>query len=282
MRWIPAGTFVMGSPEGDLGRFEDEGPQHEVVLTQGYWLGETPVTQGLWAAVMETNPSMFKSSDRPVEEVSWEDCVAFTGRLNARLVGLESRLPTEAEWENACRGGTQTATWAGDLEILGMNNAPRLDEIAWYGGNSGRGFDLKSGYNTWDWPDRQYPDTRAGTRRVAQKSANPFGLHDMLGNVWEWCADWSVPYTEEFAIDPMGSKRGTRRILRGGSWHDGAGYVRAASRYAFDSGYRYGYIGFRLARGPSALMPVGPGEAPRGGRRGGAAARRIGADSHPK
>ena len=112
MRWIPPGTFLMGSPEGEAGRYDDEGPQHEVELRHGLWLGETPCTQALWQAVMGGNPSSFVHEDRPVEQVSWDDCQSFLGRLDALVPGIEARLPTEAEWEYACRGGTTSATWA--------------------------------------------------------------------------------------------------------------------------------------------------------------------------
>ena len=137
MRWVPVGSFTMGSPAEETGRFEDEGPQHEVEIGQGFWLGETPVTQALWKAVMGNNPSRFKSPDRPVEQVSWQDCQEFCKKLNERVPGLDARLPSEAEWEYACRAGTTTATWLGDLQILGKNNAPLLDAITWYGGNCG-------------------------------------------------------------------------------------------------------------------------------------------------
>ncbi|HEX2687950.1 MAG TPA: formylglycine-generating enzyme family protein [Kofleriaceae bacterium] len=189
MRWIPPGAFLMGSPEDELGRFPNEGPQHTVMLTRGYWLGETPVTQALWAAVMGENPSRFRGEEpedleRPVEQVSWDDCQAFLERLNQQVVGLGARLPTEAEWERACRGGTEGATWVGELsrEI----RAPELDAIAWYGGNS----------------DEE-------THPVGRKAPNPYGLYDLLGNVYEWCADATDEretlrsYTSAQAVDPV-------------------------------------------------------------------------------
>ncbi|MFO0606122.1 MAG: formylglycine-generating enzyme family protein [Polyangiales bacterium] len=272
MRWVPPGRFVMGSPKGEAGRWEDE-VQHEVVLTHGYWLGETPVTQALWEVVMRSNPSHFVSADRPVEQVRWQECVEFLRALNGRVAGLGARLPTEAEWERACRAGATTATWVGDLEIYGESNAPVLDGLAWYGGNSGRGFELKNGADISNRREKQYPDTRAGTHPVGQKAANPLGFYDLLGNVWEWCSDWYRAYDVAPSIDPTGPELGTRRVLRGGSWSRQARNVRAATRNSYDPGYRYDYLGFRLARSQSVLMPVGEGEAPRRGRRGGAEGR---------
>ncbi len=116
-----------------------------MTLTEGRWLADAPCTQALWEAVMGSNPSYFVSPERPVEQVSWDDCQEFVQKLNERVAGLEARLPSEAEWEQACRAGTQTATWLGDLEILGECNAPLLDEIAWYGGTSGQEDERKSG-----------------------------------------------------------------------------------------------------------------------------------------
>lgn len=134
MRWVPPGTFVMGSPEGEVGRWEDEVP-HEVTLTEGWWMAETPVTQALWKAVMEQNPSHFKGDDRPVETVSWDECQRFLERLNVAVPGLDVRLPTEARWERSYRAGTVGATWLGDLSD--DTTDPTLDAIAWYHANSG-------------------------------------------------------------------------------------------------------------------------------------------------
>lgn len=145
MRWIASRQSVMGSPPTEQGRDDDEGPQHEVVLTEGYWLADTPCTQALWTAVMGSNPSAYQSSRHPVEQVSWDEVQEFCVALNERVQGLEAGLPTEAQWEHACRAGTTAATYAGDLDILGENNAPGLDEIAWYGGNSGVGYELEKG-----------------------------------------------------------------------------------------------------------------------------------------
>jgi formylglycine-generating enzyme required for sulfatase activity len=225
-----------------------------VTLSEGYWLGETPCTQALWVAVMGKNPSRFKSPDRPVEQVSWDDCQRFLERLNGMVPWLDARLPTEAEWERACRGGTSTATWVGDLEILGERNAPLLDAIAWYGGNSGVGFELRHGYDSSTWPNKQYVHTRAGSRAVAKKQPNPYGLYDMLGNVWEWCADWRGAYDAAPVTDPRGPAVGSNRVCRGGAWNGRAGLVHAAYRTAYVPGLRYDDLGFRLARGQSRLV----------------------------
>ena len=253
LRWIYPGRFLMGSPESEEGRYDREGPQHQVTLTEGFWLGETPCTQNLWQAVMGENPSRFQSPDRPVEWVSWHECHEFFEKLHNLVPGFLGQLPTEAQWEYACRAGTTTPTWRGGIGLRGVNNAPALDPIAWYGGNSGVGFDLDGGHDTSDWPEKQYPHTRAGTRRVALKPSNPWGLYDMLGNVWEWCRDgWdrATPYPGgDDRTDPM-VEEGSLRVCRGGSWGSLARNVRAAYRFGFVPGYRYVSVGFRLSRGP--------------------------------
>jgi eukaryotic-like serine/threonine-protein kinase len=225
MRWIPSGTFVMGSPETEVGRDDDEGPQHEVTLTRGYWLGETPVTQALWLAVMGENPSRFRGDrpeerQRPVEHVSWEDCQVFLQQLNAQARKLVARLPTEAEWERGCRAGATGATSVDELRAT-------LDAAAWYGSVSG-----------------------GKTHPVGKKAPNPYGLYDMLGNVWEWCADAEMrTYTAEPVTDPMAGGSGAGRVFRGGSWAGVARTVRAAHRDAGLCVSRSGDLGLRLAVG---------------------------------
>ena len=224
LRYIPPGRFLMGSPEIELGRFYDEGPQHEVELSEGYWLADTPCSQALWEAVMGQNPSAFVDPKNPVEQVSWDDCQEFLRRLNEQVPGLHARLPSEAEWEYACRGGTSGATWVGELD--GDKTAKVLYPIAWYRGNS-----------------------EGRTHPVGRKAANPFGLYDMLGNVWEWCQDWEGPYSAAAQVDPTGPATGAERVVRGGSWIVLAGYVRAAFRLGGSPDDRVYDLGFRLARG---------------------------------
>lgn len=245
-RWIPPGRFVMGSPPGEAGRGDDETP-HEVTLTRGYWLGETPVTQAQWEAVGgRRHPSYFKSPERPVEQVSWDEA-----RDYAKAIG--GRLPTEAEWEHACRAGSTAATWVGDLTIIAQNHAPELDAIAWYGGNSGKDFDLPDGWDSSGWPGKQYAHSKAGTRAVRGKAPNPFGLYDMLGNVWEWCSDLYSEYTAAAVTDPVGAAAGaaagTDRVVRGSSWRLPASYVRAGQRLASPPDAHDLVLGFRVARG---------------------------------
>ncbi len=245
----------MGSSESEPGRWLDEGPQHTVMIPQGYWLFDTPCTQALWEAVMGENPSCFRGPDRPVEQVSWDNVQGFLGRLNERIPGLDLVLPTEAQWEYACRAGTETTLYSGDVAILGERNAPALDPIAWYGGNSGVDFDLDNGYDSSGWREKQYPHQRAGTRPVGRKQPNAWGLYDMLGNVWEWTQDhWHGHYEgapadgsawEEWEDNALA---GTERVVRGGSWTDVARLVRAASRLQLRSGFRLVYLGFRCAR----------------------------------
>ncbi len=199
----------------------------------------TPCTQALWEAVMAGNPSWFHSPTRPVEQVSWNDCQEFVARLTGRIVGLVLSLPSEAQWEYACRAGTATSTYAGDLEILGRHNAPLLDGIAWYGGNCGVGFELSDGHDTSAWRQKQHAFKRGGTRQVGLKRPNDWGLSDMLGNVWEFCADMYGP--------SPGSDAGVSdgRAVRGGSWNSDARYVRAASRSWEAPGNRLANVGFR-------------------------------------
>jgi formylglycine-generating enzyme required for sulfatase activity len=196
--WIPPGTFKMGSPVGEPGRNDDE-VQHDVILTKGFYLGVYEVTQAQWRAVMGDNPSAFKGDDYPVECVSWADCQKFCEKLSLRD-GRRYRLPTEAEWEYACRAGTTG-------EYSSGNGENALRKVGWYAGNSN---------------DRTNP--------VGGLAPNAWGLYDMHGNVWEWCADWYAPYPVGIVRDYQGPMFGGFRVLRGGSWGHIPGYCRAADR----------------------------------------------------
>ena len=208
---IKAGTFTMGSPEGELGRSRDE-TQHQVTLTKDYWLGKFEVTQAQYEAIMGNNPSYFKGGNRPVEEVSWEDAKEFCNKLNERYAGklptgYRFDLPTEAQWEYACRAGTTTALNNGTNLTSEKGECSNLNEVGWYKNNHGSG----------------------GHKAVGQKRPNNWGLYDMHGNVMEWCRDWRTFYTGD-ATDPTGPASGSRRVNRGGSWDDYASGCRSACR----------------------------------------------------
>ena len=236
-RWCPAGKFMMGSPESELGRdpSADE-TQHEVTLTRGFWILETPLTQEMWESVTGNNPSKFKDSKKlPVGTVSWDNCQEFTEKLNSLKViaaGHKFSLPTEAQWEYACRAGTTTALNNGK-DLTSANLAcPNLDEVGWYDKNS----DLT-------------------THEVGLKKANAWGLHDMHGNVVEWCLDWYDVYPKESVTDPAVlidpengfPGIGSYRITRGGSGGvRPAGDCRSASRIAYPPSSNGNYNGLRL------------------------------------
>jgi len=192
---IPPGKFIMGSPKDEPDRVSHEGPRHEVIISRPFYLGVYEVTQRQWEAVMGNNPSLFKKGgDFPVENVSWDDVQCFIYKLSAKK-GKDYRLPTEAEWEYACRAGTNEARY-GDL-----------DKIAWYIVNSGE-----------------------ETHPAGKMLPNSFGLYDMLGNVFEWCQDWYGKYKSKPDIDPKGPLSGQERIIRGGSWFNYSSSARASSR----------------------------------------------------
>jgi formylglycine-generating enzyme required for sulfatase activity len=234
LRWISPGRFLMGSPEGEEGRDGDEGPQHEVTISRGFWMGETPVTQAQWRVVVEATNADRKYSDRlnpapshfegppelPVEQVSWDDCWKFCQRFNDLLrEGPGFGLPTEAQWEYACRAGTTMALYTGPLTIRGFNDGPELDSIAWYGGNSGRDLEVANFEDSSDWKEKQYNHQKAGTHRVKLKCPNAWGLYDTLGNVWEWCANEIESRSVMIGVHPYGGMKGYEyRSMRGGSW----------------------------------------------------------------
>jgi formylglycine-generating enzyme required for sulfatase activity len=245
--YIKPGSFMMGSPSSESGRDNDE-TQHRVTLTEGFYLQTTEVTQGQWERVMGSNPSHFKNcgSDCPVEKVSWNDVQTFIQKLNQMEGTGKYRLPTEAEWEYACRAGSMTAIYTGSLVILGKNNGPALDPIAWYGGNSCVNYG--GGYDCSGWDDKQYQCSKCGTQQVGRKKPNSWGLYDMHGNVWEWCQDWYGDYPSGSMTDPEGPSSGAYRVNRGGSWSDVARGCRSAIRFWYEPGYRRSLLGFRLAR----------------------------------
>ncbi|MBF8271340.1 MAG: Sulphatase-modifying factor protein [Magnetococcales bacterium] len=227
LRWIPPGRFMMGSPENEPERFPDEGPRHEVTFKDGYWLFDTACTQELWQAVMDDNPSRFKFSNHPVDQVYFEDVQKFLEKINKDNPGLELILPSEAQWEYACRAGTVTPF------SFGENITP--EQVNYDGNHPYRG-GVKGEY-------------RNKTVPVASLPANPWGLYEMHGNVWEWCADmWHDSYEGAPADGSVWDGPTGQRVLRGGSWYDHARVVRAACRDLGSRANRYDNLGFRCAR----------------------------------
>ena len=213
---VEGGTFRMGATSEENWLVErDEEPVHSVTLSS-YHIGKTEVTQALWQAVMGSNPSYFKGADLPVENVTWYDCQNFIQKLKS-LTGRNFRLPTEAEWEFACRGGINSRGY----KYSGSNN---LGNVAWYNGNS----------------DGQ-------THPVAIKAPNELGIYDMSGNVWEWCSDWYANYTSNSQTNPSGPQSGLSRVFRGGSWDNSARICRSSLRLNNTPKNRYHILGLRLA-----------------------------------
>ena len=222
MIYVAPGSFTMGSPESEEGRDDDE-KQHRVTLTKGFWLGKYEVTQKQWESVMGDNSSHFKGGDLPVEQVSWEDCQEFIRKVNASL-NCGARLPTEAEWEYACRAGTRSAYSWGDA----LNG-----DKANCNGNYPCGTTVKGPY-------------KERTVAVGNYQPNAWGFYDMHGNVWEWCNDWHADYPSGSVTDPMGRVSGGNRVLRGGGWYDNARNCRSALRNRLWPGICNLNCGFRL------------------------------------
>jgi sulfatase modifying factor 1 len=220
MRWIEPGIFFMGSPQSEPERFDDE-IQNEVELTQGFWLADTTCTQELWQAVMGSNPSWFKGFNRPVDNISYEDCRKFLKKVNDIVSHLELCLPTEAQWEYACRAGTQTPFCFGETINTEQVN---------YGGGGA----ILSGWQE--------------TREVKVLPHNDWELYQMHGNVREWCADWYGAYDSGMVIDPEGPTAGSARVLRGGSWFSRKRGCRSAARLSRPPDTREDNYGFRLSR----------------------------------
>ncbi|PSB33914.1 formylglycine-generating enzyme family protein [Stenomitos frigidus] len=243
MMQIPAGTFLMGSPEAELERFSSESPQHEVTLAT-FFMGKYPITQVQWRAVatlpqvsrvLESDPSGFKGDQRPVEYVSWEEAVEFCDRLSAHT-GREYRLPTEAEWEYACRAGTTTPFHFGETITTELANYRGTDneQLKW-SGSYGQG------------PKGEYREETTPVDHFG--IANAFGLCDLHGNVWEWCFDqWHESYKGAPSNGNAWLAEGdeTRRVVRGGAWINSPGHCRSASRFFNAPGYRDDSVGFRV------------------------------------
>ena len=213
---VEAGTFMMGATYEMQKPYDDEKPVHQVTLTNNYYMGKYEVTQSLWQVVMGSNPSKFKGDDLPVERVSWNDCQEFISKLNS-MTGRKFRLPTEAEWEYAARGGKKSR----GCQYSGSSN---ISKVAWYDdGNSGR-----------------------KTHPVGTKQANELGIYDMTGNVLEWCQNRYSSYLSSSQTNPIGANSGSHRVRRGGSWDYAAVYCRSSYRYSDRPDRRNGDLGFRL------------------------------------
>ena len=213
-RWCQPGTFIMGSPEDEIGRNTTE-TQHQVTFSRGLWMLETQVTQEMWEKVMGDNPSHNKCSRHPVENVSWNDCQRYINKLNELSVdipGLRFSLPTEAEWEYACRADTTTAYHFGDT--INLHEANFEGKIV---------------------------------RDVGSYPANAWGLYDMHGNVWEWCLNWNAAYPNGPVTDPKAEPKGTHRVARGGGWNALARDCRSAERLPIHPALNFSFLGFRLS-----------------------------------
>ena len=225
MIWVEPGTFMMGSPKSEEGHRGNE-TQHQVTLSKGFYLGKHEVTQAQWERVMGNNPSKFMGADRPVEQVSWDDAVAFCKKLTemekkaGRVPeGMAYQLPTEAQWEYTCRAGTTTAYSWGDS--ISAKNASH---------------------------HRKNPE---GTTPVGKYPPNPWAFHDMHGNVWEWCADWWGVYPSGSVTDPEGPASYSSRVKRGGAWYHGGTTLRSAKRIYHAPSNRLTGLGFRVGFLPS-------------------------------
>ncbi len=225
-RWCEPGAFMMGSPKDEPERYSD-GLQHKVTLTKGFWLADTTVTQALWEAVMGDNPSKFKGAEHPVEKVFWRNAQTFIDKMNSMKPTLKLCLPSEAQWEYACRAESVTPfCWGEQIDSTLVN------------------FDGDRPYNS-----GPKSESRRQTVAVKDLPCNDWGLHQMHGNVWEWCQDWFADYPMPSVVDPEGPNTGDYRVLRGGSWIHYGRRCRSAYRLPDGPARRNDCIGFRLARG---------------------------------
>ncbi len=225
-RWCEPGTFLMGSPPDEPERYDDE-LQHQVTLTKGFWIADTTVTQALWEVMMGENPSEFKGEELPVDSVNWEDAQTFITKMNGLKAELKLCLPTEAQWEYACRAESATPfCWGDQMDSTLVN------------------FDGNYPYN-----NGSPSEYREQTIEVKELHCNDWGLYQMHGNVWEWCQDRFGDYPAEPVIDPQGLESGDSRVLRGGSWSGYGGRWRSARRDRHAPSGRDNLTGFRLARG---------------------------------
>ncbi len=278
---IPAGHCKIGSPDIELGRNIDE-ELHRIELTKTYYMQATQVTHAEWEALMQTRPWRFTKAgnDSPVERVTWFDALEYCNRLSelehlGKVYDLTSirrrddgsiqsanvetdmkqpgfRLPSEAEWEYACRAGSSTAIYTGELEVRGAFDGPELDSIAWYAGNSGVNYG--DAYDSSGWANKQFEHTKAGPHGVGQKRPNELGLYDMIGNVWEWCWD----RYRKFPNQSSKEKKRAERVFRGGAWNSQVSNCRAAARCKIHPSKRASILGFRPVRsvfGPREVAP---------------------------
>ena len=224
MVWIPEGSFMMGAQTNEIDAVSDEYPQHEVTFESGFWMGKYEITQEQWTAIMGSNPAFFAGENMPVERVSWEEAHVFIDRLNSGTGSSPFRLPTEAEWEYCCRAGFDNVRfpWGDDSTYA------RLVRYGWYDSNS-----------------------EGRTHEIGQKLPNRWGLHDMHGNVWEWCEDW---YHDSYNGAPTDGSawieidNGATRVRRGGAWNYGSKECRSAYRFRASPSSRYSSLGLRLVR----------------------------------
>lgn len=221
MRLIPAGVFIMGSPSNEPDREDDEGSQYKLEISKPFYMGIYEVTQAQWSALMGTSPSRFSGlPDNPVEQVSWDDCQGFITKLNSLGIG-RFRLPTEVEWEYACRAGSRTTFYWGDDSTYDL-----LGDYAWHPNNA-----------------------EGKTRPVGKKKPNAWGLYDIQGNVAEWCNDfYQAPFSPDRVVDYKGPESGRYRVYRGGCWNSAKRNFRSANRMWMDPATRSYMIGFRLVR----------------------------------